>query len=85
MIDNKEQGAKKKSRLVFFLGFFIALIAVISLVLFWLDRQSLDQQLLSSFDGLIQDLNGYVLLEFSNTLWKQVYLYCFLECYWGIS
>ncbi len=64
MIDNKEQGAKKKSRLVFFLGFFIALIAVISLVLFWLDRQSLDQQLLSSFDGLIQDLNGYVLLEF---------------------
>ena len=64
MIDNKEQVAKKKSRLVFFLGFFIALIAVISLVLFWLDRQSLDQQLLSSFDGLIQDLNGYVLLEF---------------------
>ena len=64
MIDNKEQGAKKKSRLGFFIGFFIALIAVISLVLFWLDRQSLDQQLLSSFDGLIQDLNGYVLLEF---------------------
>ena len=64
MIDNKEQVAKKKSRLGFFIGFFIALIAVISLVLFWLDRQSLDQQLLSSFDGLIQDLNGYVLLEF---------------------
>ncbi len=64
MIDKTEQVAKKKSRLGFFIGFFIALIAVISLVLFWLDRQSLDQQLLSSFDGLIQDLNGYVLLEF---------------------
>ena len=64
MIDKTEQGTKKKSRLSFFIGFFIALIAVISLVLFWLDRQSLDQQLLSSFDGLIQDLNGYVLLEF---------------------
>ena len=64
MIDKTEQVAKKKSRLGFFIGFFIALIAVISLVLFWLDRQSLDQQLLSSFDGLIQDLNRYVLLEF---------------------
>ena len=64
MIEKREQGAKKKSRLGFFIGFFIALIAVISLVLFWLDRQSLDQQLLSSFDGLIEDLNGYVLLEF---------------------
>ena len=64
MIEKREQGKKKKSRLGFFIGFFIALIAVISLGLFWLDRQLLNQQLLSSFDGLIEDLNGYVLLEF---------------------
>ena len=63
MIEKREQGKKKKSRLGFFIGFFIALIAVISLGLFWLDRQLLNQQLLSSFDGLIEDLNGYVLLE----------------------
>ena len=64
MIKKREQGAKKKNRFGFFIGFFLALIAVISLGLFWLDRQTLDQQLLSSFDGLIEDLNGYVLLEF---------------------
>ena len=64
MIEKREQGAKKKNRFGFFIGFFLALIAVISLGLFWLDRQMLDQQLLSSFDGLIEDLNGYVLLEF---------------------
>ena len=64
MIEKREQGAKKKNRFGFFIGFFLALIAVISLGLFWLDRQTLDQQLLSSFDGLIEDLNGYVLLEF---------------------
>ena len=64
MIEKREQGKKKKSRLGFFIGFFIALITVISLGLFWLDRQLLNQQLLSSFDGLIEDLNGYVLLEF---------------------
>ena len=64
MIEKREQGKKKKSRLGFFIGFFLALIVVISLGLFWLDRQRLDQQLLSSFDGLIEDLNGYVLLEF---------------------
>ena len=64
MIEKREQGKKKKSRLGFFIGFFIALIAVISLGLFWLDRQLLNQQLLSSFDGLIEDLNGYVLLDF---------------------
>ena len=63
MIEKREPGKKKKSRLGFFIGFFIALIAVISLGLFWLDRQLLNQQLLSSFDGLIEDLNGYVLLE----------------------
>ena len=64
MIEKREQGAKKKNRFGFFIGFFLALIVVISLGLFWLDRQRLDQQLLSSFDGLIEDLNGYVLLEF---------------------
>ena len=64
MIEKREQGAKKKNRFGFFIGFFLALIAVISLGLFWLDRQTLDQQLLSSFDGLIEDLNGYVLFEF---------------------
>ena len=64
MIEKREQGAKKKNRFGFFIGFFLALIAVISLGLFWLDRQTLDQQLLLSFDGLIEDLNGYVLLEF---------------------
>ena len=64
MIEKREQGAKKKNRFGFFIGFFLALIAVISLGLFWLDRQTLDQQLLSPFDGLIEDLNGYVLLEF---------------------
>ena len=64
MIEKREQDAKKKNRFGFFIGFFLALIAVISLGLFWLDRQTLDQQLLSSFDGLIEDLNGYVLLEF---------------------
>ena len=64
MIEKREQGAKKKNRFGFFIGFFLALIGVISLGLFWLDRQTLDQQLLSSFDGLIEDLNGYVLLEF---------------------
>ena len=64
MIEKREQVKKKKRRVGFFIGFFIALIAVISLGLFWLDRQLLNQQLLSSFDGLIEDLNGYVLLEF---------------------
>ena len=64
MIEKREQGAKKKNRFGFFIGFFLALIAVISLGLFWLDRQTLDQQLLSSFDGLIEDLNGFVLMEF---------------------
>tara|TARA_B100001250_G_scaffold28613_1_gene23455 strand:- start:1771 stop:3012 length:1242 start_codon:yes stop_codon:yes gene_type:complete len=65
MIGKRDQGTKKKSRLGFFIGFFfVALILVISLGLFWLNRQSLDQPLLSSFDGLIEDLNGYVLLEF---------------------
>ena len=64
MIEKREQGAKKKNRFGFFIGFFLALIGVISLGLFWLDKQRLDQQLLSSFDGLIEDLNGYVLLEF---------------------
>ena len=64
MIEKREKGTKKKNRFGFFIGFFLAVIAVISLGLFWLDRQTLDQQLLSSFDGLIEDLNGYVLLEF---------------------
>ena len=64
MIEKRERGAKKKNRFGFFIGFFLALIGVISLGLFWLDKQTLDRQLLSSFDGLIEDLNGYVLLEF---------------------
>ena len=65
MIEKREQATKKKSRLGFFIGFFfVALIVVISLGLFWLNRQSLDQQLLLSFESLVEDLNGYLLLEF---------------------
>ena len=65
MIEKRKHSSKKKSRLGLFVGFFfIALLVVISLGLFWLDKQSLDQQILSMFDGLIEDINGYVLLEF---------------------
>ena len=65
MTEKIEQNKKKKSRLGFFVGFFfVTLIGVIGLGLFWLNKQSLDQQLLSSFEGLIEDINGYVLLEF---------------------
>jgi len=64
MIEKRSKGAKKKSRLGFFIGFFVALLAVIGFGLYWLNKQSLDQQLLSALHGLIEDINGYVLLEF---------------------
>jgi len=65
MIENREQNTKKKSRLGFFIGIFVLLFIVVSsLGLFWLNRQPVDQQMLSSIDNFIGDLNGYVLLEF---------------------
>ena len=67
MFGTTEQVEKKKSRLGSFIVFFLILLLIIgSGGLFWLSKQSIDQTMLSALDGLVDNLNGYVLLEFLN-------------------
>ena len=67
MFGTTEQAEKKKSRLGSFVVFFLIILLIIgSGGLFWLSKQSIDQTMLSALDGLVDNLNGYVLLEFLN-------------------